>query len=65
MGDTRSMHYACKLGKDNLYVAWVKEEPEIRSRKHKNRKDALAEVRAYHREIVEADKHIEELEAER
>lgn len=43
-------------------MAWVKDSPEIRSQKHRRRKDALTEVRKYHREIVEADKHIEELE---
>ena len=60
--DGTSFHYDCKQNKEGFYVAWVKESPEIRSQKHRRRKDALAEVRKYHREIVESDRHIEELE---
>lgn len=43
-------------------MAWVKDEPEIRSQKHKERKNALAEVRKYHREIMESEKEFEQWE---
>jgi len=53
-------HYQAKKNKRGFYIAWVKEEPEIRTLEHKLRGDALDDIRAYHREVLESEKQFEE-----
>lgn len=55
-------HYQAKRNKRGYYFAWVKEDPDIRTLEHKLRGDALDDIRAYHREVLESEKHIDELE---
>lgn len=61
MADTSSFHYKTKIDEKGFYEAWVVQDPRIRSQKHKDRKKALKEVRKYHLEVLEDEKHFDEL----
>lgn len=60
MADTSSFHYKTKIDEKGFYEAWVVQDPRIRTR-NKDRKKALKEVRKYHLEVIESEKHIDEL----
>lgn len=67
MGDTKGFTYTAKQNAQGHWYAIVNEMPEIKTQLFSgsdpsSKKKALKEIKKYLREILEADKHIEELE---